>query len=178
MKSGLHLGQTTPVVLAKNPPLGAREFAALMETFVPFASPLHVAVAVSGGPDSMALVFCVKRWLDEKTEVGSITAFIVDHDLRDASAAEAEQVRKTLMKIGIPAEILRWQHAPVTARLHETARTARRRLLTEACRRRAIPDLLLAHHSDDQAETILMRLAKGSGVDGRTHSAPASRSCA
>lgn len=140
-------------------PVAADEFAALMEAFAPLP-PSRFAVAVSGGPDSMALAYCVKRWSDDGL------ALVVDHGLRPESATEAENTCKELSKLGMATEVLRWEHPPVVARLHVTAREARYGLLAEACRRHGIRDLLLAHQREDQAETILMRLAKGSGVDG------------
>lgn len=141
------------------PPIGADEFGRLLESFAPLSG--KIALAISGGPDSMALAFCAKRWARR-----DIIAFIVNHDLRAEAMAEAVQVRAGLVQMGIPADILHWEHEPIAARLHEQARDARYRLLTEACRQHSADDLLIAHHRDDQAETILMRLAKGSGVDG------------
>ncbi len=134
-------------------------FSRLMQGFAPVEGKL--ALAVSGGPDSMALALCVERWARQ-----DFIAFIVDHGLREESASESAQVQIRLRQTGIPAEILVWEHAPVAGRLHEKAREARYRLLTEACRRHGAGALLTAHHSGDQAETILMRLAKGSGIDG------------
>jgi tRNA(Ile)-lysidine synthase len=142
-------------------PLGAQEFAKLMDALAPL--PRKIALAVSGGPDSMALALCVKRWLKPPHEA---VALVVDHGLRAESAKEAEHVRGALKRLGFETEILCWRHDPVTARLHEAARKARYDLLTEACRARGIDALLLAHQREDQAETILMRFAKGSGVDG------------
>jgi len=140
-------------------PIDADEFVRLLECFAPLSG--KIALAVSGGPDSMALAFCAKRWAQR-----DIVAFIVDHDLRAESAAEAAQVQAVLKQMNVAAEILHWKHEPIAARLHEKAREARYRLLMEACRRHGANDLLIAHHRDDQAETILMRLAKGSGVEG------------
>jgi tRNA(Ile)-lysidine synthase len=152
------------LLVAEPQPLGGEEFAALMARLGSFPSPLTMAVAVSGGPDSMALAFCAKRWADEIA--GKILALIIDHDLRPESSAEAEQTKKSLAAIGIEAVILHWEHPQVVRRLHENARKARYKLLTDACRAHGISHLLLAHHREDQAETILMRLAKGSGIDG------------
>jgi tRNA(Ile)-lysidine synthase len=145
-------------------PVGADEFAFLLDSFAPpLAAPF--ALAVSGGCDSMALAFCAKRW-SESSASRKIIAFIVDHGLRAESAAEAAQVKTSLAQMGVASEILRWEHEPVTTGLHEKARAGRYRLLTGACRRFGASDLMIAHHRDDQAETILMRLAKGSGVEG------------
>ncbi|MDX2028438.1 MAG: tRNA lysidine(34) synthetase TilS [Alphaproteobacteria bacterium] len=139
----------------------AEEFAAWMK---PLAPAQRLGIAVSGGPDSMALAFCAKRWAD--AHQAELMAFIVDHGLRPESAYEAEETRTRLKAIGISSEILCWEHPPIIARLHITARRARYRLLAEACARNRVGDLLLGHQREDQAETILMRLAKGSGVDG------------
>ncbi len=138
---------------------GALDFAGLMERFAPFAE--KVALAVSGGPDSMALAYSAKRWGQRP-----LVALIVEHGLRPESAAEAGQVKKNLKEMGIEAEILPWSHGEVEGRVQEKARAARYGLLIEACRRLGAGDLLFAHHRDDQAETVLMRLAKGSGIDG------------
>lgn len=142
--------------------LRADEFAALLQAFGSLSKPF--ALAVSGGPDSMALAFCVQHWLKDKNQ--TTFAFIVDHGLRAESRKEAEATQKHLDIMGFQTEILSWEHGPVITRLHATARNARYELLTNACKKHNIRDLLLAHHKDDQAETILMRLAKGSGIDG------------
>jgi len=144
-------------------PLGAEEFAALIVRFFP-RNTSPIAIAVSGGPDSMALALCMARWLGRRKS--NAHAFVVDHGLRVNATAEAEQTKKALVTLGIKAEILRWDHPPIVSKLHEVARKARYRLLIEACQKRGINALLLAHQREDQAETILMRLAKGSGVDG------------
>jgi tRNA(Ile)-lysidine synthase len=146
------------------PALGADEFAALAATFAPFGEKYRFAIAVSGGPDSMALAFCLHRWSRERGFISR--ALIVDHGLRPESAVEAETVRQRLTALGLDAEILRWEHDAVVTRLHTTARKARYRLLADACKRHSISDLWLAHQMEDQAETIVMRLAKGSGIDG------------
>jgi len=145
--------------------IGAEEFAALLTGFTGLSD--KIAIAVSGGPDSIALAFCLKRWGQR-----DIVAFIVDHGLRPEAAAEAASVQKQLQHMGITAEILSWEHAGVSGRLHEKARAARYRLLTQACHAHHIRDLFIAHHRDDQAETVLMRIAKGSGIEGLAGIAP------
>ncbi|MDR3424967.1 MAG: tRNA lysidine(34) synthetase TilS [Alphaproteobacteria bacterium] len=137
----------------------AEEFARLLAPFAPLSD--KIALAVSGGADSMALAICVKRWAQRES-----IALIVEHGLRPESAAEAVEVKARLEGIGLKAEILPWRHEDLLARVEEKARRARYALLCEACCRLGAGDLLLAHHSGDQAETILMRLSKGSGIDG------------
>jgi tRNA(Ile)-lysidine synthase len=91
---------------------------------------------------------------------------VVDHCLRPESGAEARATVARLSALGVTAEILIWSGPKPVSRLQEAARAARYRLLFEACRRNGILHLLVAHHADDQAETIAMRAAKASGPDG------------
>jgi len=151
-----------------NAPIGAEEFSALMRGFAPFSK--KIALAVSGGPDSMALAYCVQKW-----GKADCIAFIVEHGLREESATEAKEVKKRLHKLGVSAEILTWRHGEIRSRLHEVAREARYRLLIDACKKHGVKDLLMAHQAEDQAETVLMRLAKGTGIDGLAGIPPQSR---
>jgi tRNA(Ile)-lysidine synthase len=139
-------------------------FARLMAPFAPFENHPVLAVAVSGGRDSLALALLANDWARARS--GAIVALIVDHGLRTAAACEAEATREMLARRGIEAAILRWNGAKPTHGLQEAARAARYGLLFEACRERAILHLLVAHHADDQAETVAMRAARGSGADG------------
>ncbi len=124
----------------------------------------HLAVAVSGGADSMALAVLAKEWADKKD--GAITALHVDHKLRDSSTREAEITRERLTKLGIPCTILTWEHAAVTGNLQEEAREARYGLMRAWCKTNNVLHLLTAHHAGDQAETVAMRTLRGSGVEG------------
>ena len=139
-------------------------FALLMAPFAPFENHPVLAVAVSGGRDSLALALLANDWAEARG--GAIVALIVDHGLRAAAAREAEVTRELLARRGIEAAILRWSGAKPTHGLQEAARAARYGLLFEACRERDILHLLVAHHADDQAETVAMRAARGSGADG------------
>lgn len=123
-----------------------------------------VAVACSGGPDSMALALVAQAWA--KGRKSKIIALTVDHGLRKESAKEARQVCVWLKKHGIAHAILSWRGRKPTRNIQELARKARYRLMTEYCKQHAIAHLLVAHHLEDQAETFLLRLARGSGVDG------------
>jgi len=124
-----------------------------------------IAVAVSGGPDSMALCFLLSRWA---TEHGAeIHALHVDHGLRPESAQEALALEQMLA--GWPHlqfRALTWDGDKPRAAIQEAARNARYGLMRDYCRAHNIGALALAHHRDDQAETLLFRLAKGSGLDG------------
>jgi tRNA(Ile)-lysidine synthase len=149
---------------AQPPPLDAGAFARLMAPFEPFEASPVLAVAVSGGRDSLALALLLHGWAAERD--GRVLALIVDHGLRAESAAEAAATGNTLARHGIDSLILTWAGAKPRSGLQEAARMARYRLLRDECRRRGILHLLLAHHADDQAETVAMRAARRSGPDG------------
>ena len=119
-----------------------------------------VAVACSGGPDSMALTLLAQGAFPK------LTALIVDHGLRAGSAKEAKQVAAWLKKRGIAHCILTWKGRKPRRNIQEAARKARYQLLSGYCKAHGISHLLVAHHLEDQAETFLLRLARGSGVDG------------
>ena len=127
-------------------------------------APRCALVAVSGGPDSMALLHLAARWRD----LGGpqIQAATVDHDLRPGSRAEAEAVALWAGELNIPHRILTWTGDRPKARLQELARAARYRLLEDLAREIGAEVVLTGHHADDQAETILFRLLRGSGVAG------------
>ncbi|MBX9944477.1 MAG: tRNA lysidine(34) synthetase TilS [Reyranella sp.] len=145
-------------------PLAPGAFARLMQPFEPFEPHAVVAVAVSGGRDSLALALLARDWAAARG--GQAVALIVDHGLRAESGTEAMAACDVLKGLGIEAEILRWSGVKPGTGLQAAARRARYRLLGEACRRRGILHLLLAHHADDQAETVTMRAARRSGADG------------
>ena len=117
-------------------------------------------LAVSGGPDSMAMLDIVRRgW------AGPVFAATVDHRLRAESADEAAMVAAYCAKSGIFHAILH-PDAPITGNLQSAARAVRYRLLAQEAARTGAHFIVTAHHADDQLETMLMRLARGSGVDG------------
>ena len=122
----------------------------------------RVGVAVSGGPDSMALLL-----LAAAARPGKIQAATVDHALRVESRREAEMVADICEQLQVPHRILtvEWSESPRAA-IQERAREARYRLLTKWVREGALGALATAHHLDDQAETFVMRLLRGAGVRG------------
>jgi tRNA(Ile)-lysidine synthase len=129
------------------------------------AAPPRLAVACSGGADSLALALMAQAW-GEKRGV-EIIALTVDHGLRPESAAEALEVRRIMLEQGLRHHILKAdQTLAGTGNLQEKARALRYRLLCGFCRENHIAHLMLAHHLEDQAETVMLRLARGSGVDG------------
>lgn len=129
-----------------------------------------LGVAVSGGGDSIALLLLLDDW--RRQGGPSLTAVTVDHGLRPAAAAEAASVARLCASLGLPHDILRWTEGPGSGNLMDRARRARRRLIAGWAGARGIARVALAHTADDQAETMLMRLARGSGVDGLSVMAP------
>ncbi|HTT81420.1 MAG TPA: tRNA lysidine(34) synthetase TilS [Stellaceae bacterium] len=129
-----------------------------------FEAQPRVAVAVSGGPDSMALALLAERWA--RARGGAAVGLIVDHGLRRDSAVEARRVAGWLAARGMPSEILRWTGDKPVRGIQAAARAARYGLLAGWCRNHGVLHLLVAHHRDDQAETYLIRRRAGSGRDG------------
>ena len=119
------------------------------------------AVAVSGGPDSLALLLLARA-----AHPGQFSALTVDHGLRAEAAAEAAMLADVCTGLGVPHATLRWEGAKPIANIQAEARTARYALMGEWCAAHGVPWLLTGHHADDQAETLLMRLARGSGSAG------------
>jgi tRNA(Ile)-lysidine synthase len=146
------------------------EFDRLMSDLGPFEPAPHIAVGVSGGADSLALTLLLDDWLRRRG--GALQALTVDHGLRPEAAAEAAQVARTLKARGIAHRTLRWHGPKPKANVQAAAREARYALLEDWCARRGILHLALAHHLDDQAETWMLRLARGSGLDGLAAMAP------
>lgn len=145
-------------------------FAKRLEALGPFEPCPELAVAVSGGSDSLALVLLADAWARQRG--GRVTALTVDHGLRADSGREALQTGRWLKKRGIAHRILVWKGEKPQQGLMEAARAMRYRLLEDWCRKAGILHLLLAHQIEDQAETLLMRLARGSGPDGLSCMAP------
>jgi tRNA(Ile)-lysidine synthase len=138
----------------------AERFRRELDAIVPAGR--KIGIAVSGGPDSLALLL-----LAAAARPGEVEAATVDHALRPDSRAEAEKVAKLCGSLGVPHTILtaQWEEKPESA-IQERARIMRYRLLSEWAVERGINALMTGHHVDDQAETFLMRLARGAGVKG------------
>jgi len=145
-------------------PLSAAEFAVLMAPLGPFENHPFLAVAVSGGADSLALCLLAHGWAAERG--GAVVGLTVDHGLRAEAAAEAARVAAWLAARGIAHHVLRWRPPADLSNVQAAARAARYDLLSAWCRSAGCLHLLTAHHREDQAETLLLRLARGSGLDG------------
>ena len=122
----------------------------------------RLGVAVSGGPDSLALLV-----LAAAARPGFVEAITIDHALRPESEEEAALVTRTCASLGVPHDVrkVEWDGKPESA-LQEQARAARYALIADWLRARGLQAVCTAHHCDDQAETLLMRLARGAGLRG------------
>jgi tRNA(Ile)-lysidine synthase len=123
-------------------------------------------LAVSGGPDSMALMWLAARWRRAMGQGPRLVAVTVDHGLRPQAAREARDVKRLARSLDLPHRTLRWNGVKPKAGLPAAAREARYRLLAQAARQNRATHIMTAHTRDDQAETLLMRLLRGSGIAG------------
>ncbi|WP_354551260.1 tRNA lysidine(34) synthetase TilS [Kaistia defluvii] len=140
--------------------------ARLDELFAPFAETGCLALAVSGGADSLALLLLAQRWRAAGPTGPDLLVLTVDHGLRPESAAEARFVGEVAKRHGLRFHSLLWTDPAPLRGIEAAARAARYALLLDAARQAGATHLATAHHRDDQAETFLMRLARGSGVYG------------
>jgi tRNA(Ile)-lysidine synthase len=145
-------------------PLSPSEFRASLDALARFEAAPFLAVAVSGGPDSLALAILADRWARDRG--GQICALTVDHRLRPESGAEIRGLGIWLSARGIHHEVLVWSGEKPKSGIQEAARVARYRLLAGWCREQGCLHLLAGHHRDDQIETHLIRRRARSGADG------------
>lgn len=122
------------------------------------------AVGVSGGADSLALAFILADWANQNKK--KLIALTVNHGLRPSALDEAKYVASLMAEIGVEHHILTWEGEKPTTGIETAARAMRYKLLDEYCSNNKIKNLFIAHHKNDQAETFLMRLQRGSGIDG------------
>jgi tRNA(Ile)-lysidine synthase len=140
--------------------------AAADAAFAPLAEAKALLLAVSGGPDSTALLLMAQAWAARRGGVPRLEAATVDHGLRPESADEARAVAALCEKLAIPHHTLLWQGEKPKTRLQERAREARYALLAQCAKAAGADVIVTGHHLDDQAETALFRLMRGSGVAG------------
>jgi tRNA(Ile)-lysidine synthase len=145
------------------PSFGAAELSTL---FAPLELARGALLAVSGGPDSVALMLLAAAWAEQTTPKPKLAVATVDHGLRANSRGEAEAVAAWAQALNLPHHILTWEGEKPKTRIQERAREARYELLFGRAREIGADHVLTAHHADDQAETILFRLLRGSGVLG------------
>jgi tRNA(Ile)-lysidine synthase len=151
------------VSIAKAAAISEREIAAL---FASFPRSGRVILAVSGGADSTALMVLAQRWRRRRARGPDLVVATVDHGLRRGSRAEAKSVGALARRLGLSHQILPWRGAKPKTGIEATARAVRYRLLAELAQRLGAEAIATAHTLDDQAETMLMRLAAGSGPVG------------
>jgi tRNA(Ile)-lysidine synthase len=125
-----------------------------------------IVLAVSGGPDSIALMWLAARWRSALARGPRLIAVTVDHGLRAEAAAEARRVKQLARSLQLPHRTVRWTGPKPKTGLPAAARTARYALLSQVARSVRATHILTAHTRDDQAETLLMRLLRGSGIAG------------
>jgi tRNA(Ile)-lysidine synthase len=136
------------------------------DLFAPWKAAPALVLAVSGGPDSLALMWLAARWRRALSRGPRLIAVTVDHGLRPEAAREAREVKRLAETLEVPHRTLRWTGAKPDTGLPAAARTARYRLLAKAARASGATHVLTAHTRDDQAETLLMRMLRGSGIAG------------
>jgi len=146
------------------PDLGDPEV--LARLFAPAADQAAVGLAVSGGPDSLALMLLAQRWASALDSPPRLIVYSLDHGLRPEAAGEVQMVLREAEKLGLAARGLSWTGDKPETGVQEAARQARYRIIGEAMQADGAGLLLTAHHRADQAETVLMRLAHGSGIEG------------
>jgi tRNA(Ile)-lysidine synthase len=136
------------------------------EAFVDLPDRNRLLIAVSGGPDSMALMALLAAWRGNDPALPVLYAATVDHGLRDGSAGEAAMAAAEAARLGLRHATLRWMGEKPGTGLAEAARKARYALLAAEARRIGARCIVTAHTMDDQAETVLMRFLRGSGPAG------------
>jgi tRNA(Ile)-lysidine synthase len=125
-------------------------------------------LAVSGGPDSTALLVLAARWAKSLKPAPKLLAVTINHGLRPEAADEAAAVQRLARRLRVPHRILHWRGKKPRTGVQQAAREARYRLLTEFAAGKGFGHIVTAHTLDDQAETVLFRMARGSGISGLT----------
>jgi tRNA(Ile)-lysidine synthase len=146
-----------------NSPISAQDAKRL---FADWKAAPALVLAVSGGPDSVALMWLMARWRRSLSRGPRLIAVTVDHGLRAAAAAEARQVKRLARALDLPHRTLHWSGEKPQTGVPAAARDARYRLLAQAARSAGASHIVTAHTRDDQAETLLLRLLRGSGITG------------
>ncbi len=134
--------------------------------FSPWEAARGIVLGVSGGPDSVALMLLAAAWARARDVPPPLYVATVDHGLRKDSRGEAEMVARWAAGLALPHAILVWEGVKPKSRIQERAREARYNLLFEYAAKIGADHVMTAHHAEDQAETILFRLLRGSGVSG------------
>ena len=144
-------------------PISVRQTQSL---FADFKRASALVLAVSGGPDSIALMWLAARWRKALSRGPDLLAVTIDHGLRAESAREAREVKRLANKLGVPHRTVLWSGEKPKSGVPAAARAARYHLLATVARQNGAGHILTAHTRDDQAETLLMRMLRGSGIGG------------
>jgi tRNA(Ile)-lysidine synthase len=136
------------------------------ELFTHWKDAPALLLAVSGGPDSVALMWLAARWRRALSRGPRLVAVTVDHGLRAEAAREARAVKALARALDVEHRTMRWNGSKPSTGVPAAARAERYRLLTQAAHNAGASHILTAHTRDDQAETLLMRLLRGSGIAG------------
>jgi len=136
------------------------------DLFSPLVDIRRIALAVSGGRDSLALMFLIKKWLGNNNFDKDVVVLTVNHQLREESNAECAEVALIAQGYGFHHKILIWHHENIKTSIQEKARNARYDLMINYLKENGIDTLITGHTLDDKIETFLMRLSKGSGLEG------------
>jgi tRNA(Ile)-lysidine synthase len=165
LESGLETFPPAGDVMSKDDksPISVRQAKSL---FADWKRADGLVLAVSGGPDSIALMWLAARWRKALSHGPRLLAVTVDHGLRPESAREARDVKRLARTLDLPHRTMRWTGEKPKSGVPAAARTARYKLLASAARQGGASHILTAHTRDDQAETLLMRLVRGSGISG------------
>lgn len=145
---------------------GSFSGAEIEAVFAPLNEARGAVLAVSGGPDSVAMMLLASTWAERQHSKVRLSVATVNHGLRPESRSEAETVAIWAATLGLPHTILTWEGEKPATRIQERARVARYALLFQHARAIDADFVLTAHHADDQAETILFRLLRGTGIAG------------
>jgi tRNA(Ile)-lysidine synthase len=140
--------------------------AEIADVFRPWEHARGILLGVSGGPDSVALMLLAVEWAGGCAVPPPLYVATVDHGLRKESRGEAEMAANWAAALGLPHAILAWEGTKPESRVQERARAARYSLLAQYAISIGADHIMTAHHADDQAETILFRLLRGSGISG------------
>lgn len=145
------------------PPISAAEARHL---FADWKSAPAIVLAVSGGPDSVALMWLAARWRRALKKAPRLVAVTVDHGLRKEAGREARDVKRLARSLDVEHRTVRWTGEKPNSGIPSAARAARYGLLARAAQRHGASHIFTAHTRDDQAETVIMRLSRGSGLTG------------
>src|SRR5579883_2527184 len=151
------------MICLKAEPISLSEIAPFFSLFLESTGLL---LAVSGGPDSLALLSLVHQWHETQMAAPPFQVATVDHGLRPESGDEAAHVAALCQKLSIPHHVLLWEGSKPCHGIPEAARHARYTLLTQCAQSQGLSHIVTAHTADDQAETLLMRLGRSTGISG------------